>query len=203
VEHDEDDYQQIGEQGRAAIQAGVVVALLLGLWALWGDFVPDAALLEDIELPLVHSKIVDGIVRQVPVTLSDLALALVVLAGVLFLARNLGGLLGFTLLERRRFDAGAGYAIVTLCQYLVAPAEGTCSAVAQVLFMTPLLGSPRPLNRRKSADNYGNRAYATVRNFGLESLGTRRFVVRAARSINARWSLVRNRLAEPYRSGCR
>jgi potassium efflux system protein len=45
-----------------------------------------------------------------------------VLAGTLFAARNLSGLLGFTVLRRLTGDAGAQYAIVTLCQYALVAA---------------------------------------------------------------------------------
>ena len=119
VEVEEIDYRELGEQGRAVVQAGVLVGALLGLWALWGDLLPAVGLLERVELPMSHTKVVEGIEQQVPITLSDLGLALIVLAAVFFMAKNLGGLLGFMMLQRLRLDPGAAYAIVTLCQYVL------------------------------------------------------------------------------------
>jgi potassium efflux system protein len=62
---------------------------------------------------------VEGVEKQLPVSLADLAIGLLILAGTFFAAKNLSGLLGFTILRRLRLDAGGNYAIVTLCQYLI------------------------------------------------------------------------------------
>ena len=54
-----------------------------------------------------------------PLTLIDVLVGLLFLAFALFAAKNLPGLLGFTVLQRLRLNPGASYAIVTLCQYVV------------------------------------------------------------------------------------
>ena len=54
-----------------------------------------------------------------PVTLGDLGVALLVLAGALFAAKNLTGLLEIAILQRLPLDAGGRYAIVTLAQYAI------------------------------------------------------------------------------------
>jgi len=113
------DYRQLGEQGRAFIRIGVIFGMLLGLWAMWGNLVPAISVLDRVELPLTHTLVVDGLERQVAVTLTDLARVLIILSIAFFASKNLAGLLGFTILRPLRFDAGASYAIVTLCQYVL------------------------------------------------------------------------------------
>jgi potassium efflux system protein len=75
--------------------------------------------LEEIHLPFNRAKVIDGEEQVVPVSAFDIGVGLLVLLGTLFAAKNLSGLLEFTLLSRLRIDAGGRYAIVTLCQYLI------------------------------------------------------------------------------------
>ena len=119
VDEEEIDYRQLGEQGRSFIRVGVVFGMLLGLWAMWGALLPAISALDRVELPFSHTLVVDGLERQVAVTLTDLVRVLIILAIAYFTSKNLAGLLSFTILRPLRFDAGASYAIVTLCQYVL------------------------------------------------------------------------------------
>jgi potassium efflux system protein len=113
------DYRELGEQARAVIRVGVLLGFILSVGWIWGDLLPAIGFLDRVELP--YSKVVmeEGVEQQVSVTLTDLAIGILILAGTFFAAKNLPGLLGFTVLRRLRLDAGGNYAIVTLCQYLV------------------------------------------------------------------------------------
>jgi len=122
VEVPEVDFRELGEQGRAVVRAAVLVGVVLGLVRLWSDLLPALDVLDRFELPMTRALVVDGVERRVPVTGTHLALALLVLGATFFAARNLSGLLGFTLLRRVAGDAGAQYAIVTLCQYALVAA---------------------------------------------------------------------------------
>lgn len=113
------DYRGLGEQARSVIRVGVLLGLVLGVGWIWGDLLPAIGFLDRIELPFSKVVIVDSIEQQLPVTLADLAIGILILVGTLFAAKNLSGLLGFTILRRLRLDAGGNYAIVTLCQYLI------------------------------------------------------------------------------------
>jgi len=117
VEEESVDFEALYEQARSVVLGGLLICAALGLWALWGDLVPALGFAERIELPFNRVALVDGIERTVPVTFWDLLVAVVVFAVTFYAARNLAGLLGFTVL--RRLDAGASYAVVTLCQYAV------------------------------------------------------------------------------------
>jgi len=119
VEVPDVDFRELGEQARSIIRVGVFLAIILSIGWLWGDLLPAIGFLDRVELPFSKAIIEEGVERQLPVTLADLAIGILILAGTFFVAKNLSGVLGFTLLRRLRFDAGGNYAIVTLCQYLI------------------------------------------------------------------------------------
>jgi potassium efflux system protein len=117
VEVPEVDFRELGEQGRAVVQFVVGIGVVLSLWAIWSSLLPALSGLERIQLPMTQVALVEGVEQSVAVTLTDVVVAALVLAATVFAARNLSGLLGFTLLRRVAGDAGVQYAIVTLCQY--------------------------------------------------------------------------------------
>jgi potassium efflux system protein len=119
VEIPEVDYRELGEQGRAVVQAAMGAGVVLALWVIWSDLLPALTVLDRIQLPTSRLAIVNGVQQRVPVTVTDVLVALLVLGATLFAARNLSGILGFTVLRHVARDAGVQYAIVTLCQYVL------------------------------------------------------------------------------------
>ncbi len=119
IEVPEVDYHELGEQARTVIRVGVFLGLILSIGTIWSDLVPTLGLLERVNLPFSKLALVDGVERQLPVNLADLIVGLLILAGTLFAAKNLSGLLEFTFLRRLRLDTGGNYAIVTLCKYSI------------------------------------------------------------------------------------
>jgi potassium efflux system protein len=113
------DYRGLGEQARAVIHLAVLLGVIISIGSIWGDLLPAIGFLDSVELPFSKVVMVEGVEKQLPVSLADLAIGLLILAGTFFAAKNLSGLLGFTILRRLRLDAGGNYAIVTLCQYLI------------------------------------------------------------------------------------
>ena len=119
VEVPEVDLRELGDQARSVIRVGVFLVIIMGVGWVWGDLLPAIGFLDRVELPFSKVVIRDGVEQHLPVTLADLVVGMLILAGTLFAARNLSGVLGFTILRRLRFDTGGNYAIVTLCQYLL------------------------------------------------------------------------------------
>jgi potassium efflux system protein len=119
IEIPEVDYRELGEQARAVIRVSVLIGVILSVGSIWGELLPAFGFLDSIDLPFFKIEMVDGVEQQFAVSLADLGVGILILAGTLFAAKNLSGLLGFTLLRSLRLDAGGNYAIVTLCQYLV------------------------------------------------------------------------------------
>ena len=55
------NYLQLGDQARQLINLGYTIALLIGLWWIWSDVVPAFGFLNQVELPISTSKLVDGV----------------------------------------------------------------------------------------------------------------------------------------------
>ena len=93
---------------------------MIGTWLIWSDLLPALGFLNNTELPFQASRIVDGVARDVPLTLGDLVVGLIIVLITVLAAKNLPGILEITLLQRLPLDAGARYAITALSQYLIA-----------------------------------------------------------------------------------
>ena len=119
IEVPEVNYRTLGKQGRTIVRFGVIVGVVLTFGLLWGDLLPVLGFFDDVTLPLSKTVLVEGVETTVPVTLADIGLGLLVLIGTWLAAKNLSGVLEFTLLSRLNLDAGGRYAIITLCQYFI------------------------------------------------------------------------------------
>lgn len=113
------NYRELGAQTRSLVGVVVLLGIVLGVGSLWRNFLPALGYLERVELPFSKVEMVAGIEQQSSVSLLDFAIGVLIVAGALFIAKNLSGLLEFTILRRTRLDAGGNYAIVTLCQYFI------------------------------------------------------------------------------------
>jgi potassium efflux system protein len=112
------DLDAIDQQTRRLVNAILVfVGVLLG-WGIWSDFLPALGILEQVSL-WSQTATVDGQELNVPVTLADLLLALVVVAITTVAAKNLPGLMEITVLQRMTLQPGSRYAINTLVRYVV------------------------------------------------------------------------------------
>ncbi len=114
------DFNQLSEQTRRLVGAGFLFATIIGTWAIWSDLLPALGFLNQTVLPFESTRIVDGVARQVPVTLGDLAVGLIIVIVTVLAAKNLPGLLEISLLQRLPLDPGARYAITSLAQYTIA-----------------------------------------------------------------------------------
>ncbi len=120
VEIPELDFDQLGEQAKTLVSAAFLFSAVIGTWLIWSDLLPALGFLNNTELPFQASRIIDGVARDVPVTLGDLVVGLIIVLITVMAAKNLPGILEITLLQRLPLDAGARYAITALSQYLIA-----------------------------------------------------------------------------------
>jgi len=118
VEELEMGLEQIDEQTRALLRAIMTFATLIGMWLIWDQVIPVFQALLDIRL-WSYSAEVEGMRKALPITLSNLLLAIVVGAITFAAARNLPGVLEITFLNRFRIDAGARYAFTTIFRYTI------------------------------------------------------------------------------------
>jgi potassium efflux system protein len=120
LEEDKVNYGQLGEQVGRLVRLGYTVGLLVGLWLIWKDAIPAASFLDKVELPIATTKLVDGVSKEVPLTLSDMVTGLLLGGLALFAARNIPAVLELTLLQRLPLSRASRYAVTTLTQYVVA-----------------------------------------------------------------------------------
>ncbi len=118
IEEPEVDIASISDQTRQLVRLGVFLLLSTTLYFFWREALPSLALLD---VPLWQQVItVDGATKTVPVTVSNVIVALATAIITFIAARNLPGLLEITALHRLRIEAGTRYAISAVSRYLIA-----------------------------------------------------------------------------------
>lgn len=112
------DIEAVGEQTRALLQLGATLAIGMGLWLIWADLLPALTFLDQVVLweQVVSTELGEQVNA---ITLGSLVVALVLLVLLLFVARNLPGLLEITILRRLGMDGGTRYAITSITQYTI------------------------------------------------------------------------------------
>jgi potassium efflux system protein len=114
------NFTELNEQNKRLVHAAFLFCTVLGIWSIWNDLLPALGFLNSTELPFHASRIIDGIAKEVPVTLGDLIIGLVIILVTVLAAKNIPGVLEITLLQRLPLDPGARYAITSLSQYAIA-----------------------------------------------------------------------------------
>ncbi len=101
------DLATINAQTKHLIEYSLAVAAALALWFAWVDVLPALSILNSVKL--WHTEI----------AVTDLGLAALVLATTVIAAKNFPGLLEMAVLQHLPLDAGARYAVATVCRYLI------------------------------------------------------------------------------------
>jgi potassium efflux system protein len=120
------DADVVDTHSRRLLRAFVSLAGLLGAWFIWVDVLPALKMLREVEL-WSHVVTVIGdadgktaqIVREVPVTLADLALAVILLVVTVLAARNIPGVLEISVLQRLDVQPASRYAVATVARHLL------------------------------------------------------------------------------------
>ena len=109
---------EIDGHTRSILRTIIFILIAIGLWAIWEPVYPAFGILQNVNL-WSYSGVVDGVTTQIPISLANLVMALVVAVITFIASRNLPGLLEITILNRLPMDAGARYAFTTLCRYAI------------------------------------------------------------------------------------
>ena len=112
------DIASISDQTRKLVRLIAFLLLAACLWLFWREAIPSLALL-DVAL-WQQTVTVDGATRLVPVTVSNVMVALAIGVITFIAARNLPGLLEITALHRLRIEAGTRYAVGAVSRYVIA-----------------------------------------------------------------------------------
>lgn len=118
VEEPEVDIASVSDQTRKLVQLATFLALSACLYFFWREALPSLALLD---VPLwQQSVVIDGATRSIPITVSNVLVALATGIITLIASRNLPGLLEITALHRLKVEAGTRYAVSAVSRYLIA-----------------------------------------------------------------------------------
>jgi potassium efflux system protein len=109
---------EISEQTQSLLRTVMFILVAIGLWAIWEPVFPAFDILQDVQL-WSYSGTVNGVATQVPISLANLLMAVVVVVFMIIASKNLPGLLEITILNRLAMDAGARNAFTTLCRYAI------------------------------------------------------------------------------------
>ena len=109
---------EISEQTQSLLRTAMFILVALGLWTIWDPVFPAFGILQDVHL-WSYSGVVNGVTTQIPTSLANLLMAVVVTVITIIASKNLPGLLEITILNRLPMDAGARYAFTTLCRYAI------------------------------------------------------------------------------------
>jgi potassium efflux system protein len=127
----ERDLAAINTQTRRLVEYSLAVASALAIWCAWVDVLPalnningkvwttTVSVPITTDLPGGGKRIVGSYDVCRDIKLADLLLVAIVLATTVIAAKNIPGLLEMAVLQHLPFDAGARYAIATVCRYLI------------------------------------------------------------------------------------
>jgi potassium efflux system protein len=110
------DIEQINQQSLRLLRLGLLVGFVTALYGVWADLITVFSYLDKVVLYEFGGG--EG-VSPVPISLSDLIGALVIITIAFVLAGNLPGLLEVLVLSRLQLAQGSAYAITTLLSYVI------------------------------------------------------------------------------------
>ncbi|WP_253155211.1 mechanosensitive ion channel domain-containing protein [Stieleria tagensis] len=126
-----EDLQDQMQQSRSLFWTAMVAFALIGLWVVWSDVVPALGFFErwplwnstQVVTELVTNENGDPVAQSResidPVTIAEVAVAILVLSIAFAAAKNLPGLLEFAVLRRLPLDRSVRYAVTTLVSYAI------------------------------------------------------------------------------------
>jgi len=115
------DLVALSDESRKLLNMAMVLIGIIGVWIIWSDVLPAFAYLDKITL-WHHAVVVNGESQQVPLTLADALLALIIAIGTFVAARRFPALLEIVLLQLIHMSPGGRYTAITLSRYFLAGA---------------------------------------------------------------------------------
>jgi potassium efflux system protein len=112
------DIDEVDQQTKTLLRSVLVVITVFVVWSIWADMLPAFTVMDKVSL-WGQTVTVDGAQVIVPVTLGNVALALLIAVVTSIVSKNLPGLLEIAILQRLTLEPGSRYAIKTLVRYVV------------------------------------------------------------------------------------
>ncbi len=132
------DLSFLSQQARRLLQSTIGMTALIGVWLIWVDVLPALRVLNNVEVWKASGEVVNlgatapmtpnaqgaiaaeaAVPEDISVTLADLLVATMIASMAVIAAKNLPGLLEFTVLQRLPVESGAKFAIKTVASYLI------------------------------------------------------------------------------------
>jgi potassium efflux system protein len=132
LEDEELDEASVSAQAAQMLRTLVLVGAVAGSWLIWGETLPALSVLDQVNLWSTQietsetitrpdgSTGVSKLIQQVPITLADLGLSLLIIVVTFVASRNVPGLLEIVILDRLPFAPSIQYAITSLTKYIIA-----------------------------------------------------------------------------------
>lgn len=117
-EEPEIDMVSLSEESQKLLNIALFILAISGYILIWSEVLPALSIFEKITL-WHHEGIVDGAKKLIPITLSDLALALLILIITLVGAKRFPAIIEILLLQNSNISSGDRYTIKTLINYTI------------------------------------------------------------------------------------
>ncbi|MGD2055984.1 MAG: mechanosensitive ion channel, partial [Gammaproteobacteria bacterium] len=120
----------LSEESRKLLNTSLGIVGFLGVWMIWSDVLPAFRILDDITL-WQHTVTEAGEKKELPITLADAGLALLVVIATVVATKRFPAFLEIVLLQFIKLTAGGRYTVTTLMRYAIA-AIGIILAVSMI-----------------------------------------------------------------------
>ena len=118
AEEAEVDLVTLSDTSLKLLNTSVLVLGFIGLWMIWHEVFPALRIFENVTL-WHHAMMVEGVETQQPVTLLDIAIALIYGIATLVLAKQLPAVLEIILLQSTGMSSSSRYTVTTLTTYVI------------------------------------------------------------------------------------
>ncbi|MBT8130398.1 MAG: mechanosensitive ion channel [Gammaproteobacteria bacterium] len=112
------DLVTLSDTSLKLLNTSVLVLGFIGLWMIWHEVFPALRIFENVTL-WHHAMMVEGVETQQPVTLLDIAIALIYGIATLVLAKQLPAVLEIILLQSTGMASSSRYTVTTLTTYVI------------------------------------------------------------------------------------
>lgn len=130
VEEPAIDLVALSDESRKLLNMATVLTGIIGVWIIWSDVLPAFAYLDKITL-WHRPAVINGQEQQIPLTLADAMLAILVAIGTAVATKRFPAFLEIVLLQQLDMTPGGRYTATTLSRYFIAGA-GTLLVVGML-----------------------------------------------------------------------
>ena len=118
VEEQQVSFAELNSDSRMLLKTVMGFVAVMWLWIIWAPIIPALGILDDITL-WSKTSLINGEMAQIPVTLGDILLALLIAIATGVATKGMPALLELFLLQRSKMTTGGRYTATTLLRYSI------------------------------------------------------------------------------------